>query len=138
MRRACGASRRRAARAVRLSEPGGGADRGSRDLGAEAGAFAGRGAGGAHGGRLREEAHLRARGGGEPPRHPARRACGAAWGATPAEVQAEFDRRRGLGEFQQAANRTYGTERRFTTPKTLAAERANIAKMREGRARPRR
>ncbi len=51
---------------------------------------------------------------------------------TPAEIKAEFERRRELGEFRQAGGRTYDTERRYTTPETLAAERANIAIMKTG------
>ncbi len=48
------------------------------------------------------------------------------------EVLNEFDERRAQGEFRQAGNRIHDTDLRFTTPATLAAERANIAIMRAG------
>ena len=51
---------------------------------------------------------------------------------TLAYVQPEFQKRQSQGEFQQAASRTYDTDRRFTTPEAIAAERANIAHMQRG------
>lgn len=53
--------------------------------------------------------------------------------ATFSEVRAEFSTRRGQGQFQTVGQRTYDSAQRFTTPETLAAERANIQQVREGR-----
>ena len=49
-----------------------------------------------------------------------------------AEVQSEFERRQALGEFRRAPGRTYDSDRRYTTPETIAAERANIGHMKAG------
>ncbi len=53
--------------------------------------------------------------------------------ATFSEVRAEFSARREQGQFQTVAQRTYDSAQRYTTPETLAAERANIQQVREGR-----
>ena len=53
--------------------------------------------------------------------------------ATFSEVRAEFSARREQGQFQTVGQRTYDSAQRFTTPETLAAERANIQQVRDGR-----
>jgi len=49
------------------------------------------------------------------------------------EVRDQFSARREQGHFQTVAQRTYDSAQRYTTPETLAAERANIQQVREGR-----
>jgi conjugative relaxase-like TrwC/TraI family protein len=53
--------------------------------------------------------------------------------ATFSEVRAEFSTRCEQGQFQTVGQRTYDSAQRFTTPETLAAERANIQQVRDGR-----
>ena len=53
--------------------------------------------------------------------------------ATVSEVRDEFSARRAQGQFQTVGQRTYDSAQRFTTPETLAAERANIQQVRDGR-----
>ncbi len=53
--------------------------------------------------------------------------------ATFSEVRGEFLARREQGQFQTAAQRTYDSAQRYTTPETLAAERANIQQVCDGR-----
>lgn len=53
--------------------------------------------------------------------------------ATLSEVRDEFSARRAEGQFQTVGQRTYDSAQRFTTPETLAAERANIQHVRDGR-----
>ena len=53
--------------------------------------------------------------------------------ATFSEVRDEFSARREQGQFRTVGQRTYDSARRFTTPETLAAERANIQQVRDGR-----
>ncbi len=53
--------------------------------------------------------------------------------ATYAQVRAEFDSRQSRGEFRQIDGQKYDTGRGFTTPETIAAERANVEHMRAGR-----
>jgi len=53
--------------------------------------------------------------------------------ATLSEVRDEFSARREHGQFQTVGHRTYDSAQRFTTPETLAAERANIQHVRDGR-----
>ena len=53
--------------------------------------------------------------------------------ATFSEVRDEFSARREQGQFRTIAQRNYDSAQRFTTPETLAAERANIQQVREGR-----
>ena len=53
--------------------------------------------------------------------------------ATFSEVRDEFSARRAQGQFQTVGQRTYDSAQRFTTPETLAAERANIQQVRDGR-----
>ena len=50
----------------------------------------------------------------------------------PGEIYAEFERRQAQGEFRRTGSRAYDTDLRFTTPATIAAERANVAHMRAG------
>lgn len=55
-------------------------------------------------------------------------------GETPyASVRAEFDNRQNRGEFRQIDGQKHDTGRSFTTPETIAAERANIEHMRAGK-----
>jgi conjugative relaxase-like TrwC/TraI family protein len=51
---------------------------------------------------------------------------------TYAAVRAEFDMRRSRGEFLEVAGRKHGTGRGFTTPETIANERANVAHVMSG------
>jgi conjugative relaxase-like TrwC/TraI family protein len=53
--------------------------------------------------------------------------------ATFSEVRDQFSARREQGQFQTVAQRTYDSAQRYTTPETLAAERANIQQVREGK-----
>ena len=53
--------------------------------------------------------------------------------ATFSEVRGEFSARHEQGQFQTVGQRTYDSAQRFTTPETLAAERANIQQVRNGR-----
>jgi conjugative relaxase-like TrwC/TraI family protein len=53
--------------------------------------------------------------------------------ATFSEVRDQFSARRERGQFQTVGQRTYDSAQRYTTPETLAAERANIQQVREGR-----
>lgn len=53
--------------------------------------------------------------------------------ATFSEVRSEFSARREQGQFQTVGQRTYDSAQRFTTPETLAAERANIQQVQHGR-----
>ncbi|MBW4028985.1 MAG: AAA family ATPase, partial [Acidobacteria bacterium] len=53
--------------------------------------------------------------------------------ATFSEVRAEFSARREQGQFQTVAQRTYDSAQRYTTPEALAAERANIQQVQDGR-----
>jgi len=50
-----------------------------------------------------------------------------------AEVRAEFETRRRAGDFRSVQTEKYASGRTFTTPETIAAERANIAHVLEGR-----
>jgi conjugative relaxase-like TrwC/TraI family protein len=55
-------------------------------------------------------------------------------GETPySRVRAEFDSRLRRGEFQQIDGQKHDTGRSFTTPETIAAERANVEHMRAGK-----
>jgi conjugative relaxase-like TrwC/TraI family protein len=49
------------------------------------------------------------------------------------EIRAEFDRRRKSGEFRSVEGMKHDSGGRFTTPETIAAERANIRYVLEGR-----
>jgi len=53
--------------------------------------------------------------------------------ATYGQVRAEFNARAGRGEFRQLAGSKHATGRSFTTPETIAQERANVAHMLRGR-----
>ena len=53
--------------------------------------------------------------------------------ATFSEVRDQFSARREQGQFRTVAQRTYDSAQRYTTPETLAAERANIRQVRDGR-----
>ena len=53
--------------------------------------------------------------------------------ATFSEVRDEFSARREHGQFRTVSQRTYDSAQRYTTPEMLAAERANIQQVREGR-----
>jgi conjugative relaxase-like TrwC/TraI family protein len=53
--------------------------------------------------------------------------------ATFSEVREEFSTRCEQGQFQSVPQRTYDSAPRYTTPETLAAERANIRQVRDGR-----
>jgi conjugative relaxase-like TrwC/TraI family protein len=53
--------------------------------------------------------------------------------ATFSEVRAEFSTRREQGQLQTVGRRTYDSAQRYTTPETLAAERANIQQVWDGR-----
>jgi conjugative relaxase-like TrwC/TraI family protein len=53
--------------------------------------------------------------------------------ATFSEVRDQFSARREQGQFRTVGQRTYDSARRYTTPETLAAERANIQQVRDGR-----
>ena len=49
------------------------------------------------------------------------------------DIRAEFDSRREAGEFRSVQGMKYDSARSFTTPETIAAERANIRYVLEGR-----
>ena len=49
------------------------------------------------------------------------------------DVRLEFDRRRDLGEFRSVQGKKHDSGRSFTTPETIAAERANIRDVLAGR-----
>jgi ATP-dependent exoDNAse (exonuclease V) alpha subunit len=49
------------------------------------------------------------------------------------EVRNEFSVRREQGQFRTVGQRTYDSAERYTTPETLAAERANTQQVRDGR-----
>jgi len=53
--------------------------------------------------------------------------------ATLSEVRDEFSARREHGQFRTVSQRTYDSAERYTTPEMLAAERANIQQVRDGR-----
>jgi conjugative relaxase-like TrwC/TraI family protein len=53
--------------------------------------------------------------------------------ATFSEVRDQFSAGREQGQFRTVAQRTYDSAQRYTTPETLAAERANIQQVRKGR-----
>ena len=53
--------------------------------------------------------------------------------ATYGEIRAEFDRRREAGDFRSVQGEKYSSGRSFTTPETIAAERANVRHVLEGR-----
>jgi conjugative relaxase-like TrwC/TraI family protein len=53
--------------------------------------------------------------------------------ATFSEVLDEFSVRREQGQFRTVGQRTYDSAERYTTPETIAAERANIQQVRDGR-----
>jgi conjugative relaxase-like TrwC/TraI family protein len=53
--------------------------------------------------------------------------------ATFSEVRDEFSARREHGQFRTVSQRTYDSAQRYTTPEMLAAERANIQQVRDGR-----
>jgi conjugative relaxase-like TrwC/TraI family protein len=53
--------------------------------------------------------------------------------ATFSEVRDEFSARHQQGQFRTVGRRTYDSAQRYTTPETLAAERANIKQVRDGR-----
>lgn len=52
---------------------------------------------------------------------------------TYAHVRAEFDSRHSRGEFREIDGQKHDTGRSFSTPETIAAERANVRHMREGK-----
>jgi ATP-dependent exoDNAse (exonuclease V) alpha subunit len=49
------------------------------------------------------------------------------------EVQSEFQRRRGDGEFRSVQGQKHSSGRSFTTPETISAERANVQHVLNGR-----
>jgi len=49
------------------------------------------------------------------------------------EIRSEFDARSTVGDFKAVETPTYSSGRRFTTPETIAAERANVEFMLRGR-----
>lgn len=49
------------------------------------------------------------------------------------DIRAEFDRRQENGQFRSVQGKKHSSGRSFTTPETIAAERANIRYVREGR-----
>ena len=53
--------------------------------------------------------------------------------ATYKEIRAEFERRREAGDFRSVQGEKYSSGRSFTTPETVAAERANVRYVLEGR-----
>ena len=53
--------------------------------------------------------------------------------ATYSEVRAEFETRRSNGEFRSVQGEKYDSGRKFTTPETIAAERANIRHVMDGK-----
>ena len=53
--------------------------------------------------------------------------------ATYGEIRAEFDKRREAGDFRSVQGEKYSSGRSFTTPETIAAERANVRHVLEGR-----
>jgi conjugative relaxase-like TrwC/TraI family protein len=52
--------------------------------------------------------------------------------ATYGDIRAEFDRRQEAGDFRSVQGEKYSFGRRFTTPETIAAERANVRHVLEG------
>ena len=54
--------------------------------------------------------------------------------ATYAQVRSEFDDRAGRGEFRQLIGSKHATGRSFTTPETMAQERANVAHVLSGQS----
>ncbi len=50
-----------------------------------------------------------------------------------AEVRAEFEARRHEGDFRSVQTEKYASGRRFTTPETIASERANVTYVLQGR-----
>jgi len=54
-------------------------------------------------------------------------------GASHSDIRAEFDRRREAGELRFVQGMKHDSARSFTTPETIAAERANIRYVLEGR-----
>jgi conjugative relaxase-like TrwC/TraI family protein len=52
---------------------------------------------------------------------------------TYAQVRAEFDARQQRGDFLSTESHKYASSRSFTTPETIAAERANIAQVQAGK-----
>ena len=59
---------------------------------------------------------------------------GAAWAETSyRDIRQEFDKRRNAGEFRSVQGMKHDSARSFTTPETIAAERANIRYVLEGR-----
>jgi conjugative relaxase-like TrwC/TraI family protein len=53
--------------------------------------------------------------------------------ATYGEIRSEFDRRREAGDFRSVQGEKYSSGRSFTTPETIAAERANVRHVLDGR-----
>jgi len=53
--------------------------------------------------------------------------------ASYSEVREEFEARRGMGSFRSVQAEKYDSGRKFTTPETIAAERANVSYVLEGR-----
>jgi conjugative relaxase-like TrwC/TraI family protein len=53
--------------------------------------------------------------------------------ATYGEIRAEFDKRRAAGDFRSVQGEKYSSGRSFTTPETIASERANVRRVLEGR-----
>ncbi|MBB5346182.1 conjugative relaxase-like TrwC/TraI family protein [Edaphobacter lichenicola] len=53
--------------------------------------------------------------------------------ATYGEIRSEFDRRREVGDFRSVQGEKYSSGRSFTTPETIAAERANVRHVLDGR-----
>ena len=51
---------------------------------------------------------------------------------TYAEVRSEFENRRGAGDFRSVEGPKYSSGRSFTTPETIAAEKANVRHVLEG------
>ena len=49
------------------------------------------------------------------------------------EIRSEFEARRAVGDFMAVETLKYGSGRRFTTPETIAAERASVDHMLRGR-----
>ena len=52
---------------------------------------------------------------------------------TYAQVRAEFDARQSRGDFRQTESKKHDTGRSFTTPETIAQERANVAHVTRGK-----
>src|ERR1700733_2968039 len=53
--------------------------------------------------------------------------------ATYGEIRAEFDKRLAAGDFRSVQGEKYSSGRSFTTPETIAAERANVRHVLDGR-----